>query len=479
MSRIAVLSSGRDRSLLEAVLERDLGHELIECDGTALDDAPMDLCILDPDALRQHGDCLAARKRAENPVFLPVLLLVDGHSVDTVDAHLRRERDDDPWQVVDDTLPVPARRLSLERRVESLLRIRRQSVQLRESEARFRAIFEQNLSGIFLVRDGRFEYVNERLARIFGRDRADLLECRVTDLVAPVDRERLLTRIREFGEGDRPSIRGTFEGTRPDGTTLHFVLEARRIDLGGDDGTVGTVVDITERVEAGRRAQRRAEELALLNRIIRHDVRNDLNVIIGWGELLREHVDEAGAPSLERILDTAAHIDQLTVSTGDLAAVLDERGHIDLRPVNLSAVLTHEVETLRARYSGGTPAVRVEVDGDIPSDLEVLATGMLSSVFDNLLGNAVVHGDPESVEIEVGVSVQGDVVEVTVADNGPGVPDDRKEDLFGRGVKGLESPGTGLGLYFVESLIEEYGGSVWVEDNDPTGAVFGVALQRA
>ncbi|MFC7114549.1 sensor histidine kinase [Natronoarchaeum sp. GCM10025703] len=68
---------------------------------------------------------------------------------------------------------------------------------------------------------------------------------------------------------------------------------------------------------------------------------------------------------------------------------------------------------------------------------------------------------------------------VRIADNGPGVRESMKDDIFGKGEKGLESAGTGIGLYLVQSLVESYGGDIRVEDNDPTGAVFVVELQAA
>jgi signal transduction histidine kinase len=83
-----------------------------------------------------------------------------------------------------------------------------------------------------------------------------------------------------------------------------------------------------------------------------------------------------------------------------------------------------------------------------------------------------------SARVTEGRVTEGRVV-VRVADNGPGVPDDRKEAVFGRGEKGLRSTGTGLGLYLVDTLVDSYGGRVRVEDNDPEGAVFVVELPLA
>ncbi|MGM0592420.1 MAG: sensor histidine kinase [Halobacteriota archaeon] len=101
---------------------------------------------------------------------------------------------------------------------------------------------------------------------------------------------------------------------------------------------------------------------------------------------------------------------------------------------------------------------------------------MLGSVFRNLLKNAIQHNDKEVSEVTVSTVPEGDHVVVRIADNGPGVPDGQKEDIFGKGKKGLESEGTGIGLYLVQTVVEGYGGQVWVEDNEPEGAVFAVRL---
>jgi signal transduction histidine kinase len=119
---------------------------------------------------------------------------------------------------------------------------------------------------------------------------------------------------------------------------------------------------------------------------------------------------------------------------------------------------------------------------------------MLSSVFRNLLSNAVQHNDSDHPTVEITCDQQREMVELRFADDGPGVPDDRKELRFGKGEQSLDSEGTGIGLYLVNQLVSNYGGDVWVEDRDgrspsrnrtqsgderPTGAVFVVRLPTA
>lgn len=103
---------------------------------------------------------------------------------------------------------------------------------------------------------------------------------------------------------------------------------------------------------------------------------------------------------------------------------------------------------------------------------------MLSSVFSNLFNNAIQHNDSDDPRVEVDVEERDDSVVIAVADDGPGLPDDRRESVFGRGEQGLDSAGTGIGLYLVATLVEQYGGTVWAEDNDPRGTVFNVELAK-
>jgi signal transduction histidine kinase len=109
----------------------------------------------------------------------------------------------------------------------------------------------------------------------------------------------------------------------------------------------------------------------------------------------------------------------------------------------------------------------------------VAADGMLDSVFRNLLTNAIQHNTAGVPEITVSAERQDGTVRVRVADNGPGVPAERKDEIFGRGAKGTDSGGTGIGTYLVKTLVTRYGGDVWVEDNEPRGAVFVVELPVA
>jgi signal transduction histidine kinase len=218
------------------------------------------------------------------------------------------------------------------------------------------------------------------------------------------------------------------------------------------------------------RLESQRDDLRLLNQVMRHDIRNDLQLIGAYAELLEDHVDEEGEPYLDMIKESTESATDLTATARDLARVmLDSDG--GTRSVSLDGVLTQQVDEVRSGYPGAV----VTVEEPIPT-ADVVGNDMLGSVFRNLLSNAVQHNDKTPPEVELSATEADDHAEIRVADNGPGVPDAQKEEIFGKGEKGLDSTGAGIGLYLVRSLVESYGGDVSVEDNDPEGAVFVVTL---
>jgi len=219
--------------------------------------------------------------------------------------------------------------------------------------------------------------------------------------------------------------------------------------------------------------ERQRDSLELLNDVVRHDIRNDLQLVTAYAELLEDHVDEDGKAHLETVQKSSSNAVDLTTTARDLADVMLQSER-ELQPVDVGSVLAEEVEEARTSF----PDADISVEGSVPQ-VVVEADEFAESVFKNLLTNAVQHNDDDHPEVTVSVEQTGDHLEVRFADNGPGVPDLQKADIFGRDEKGLESEGTGIGLYLVRSLMDAYSGDVWVEDNDPIGAVFVVRFPIA
>lgn len=221
------------------------------------------------------------------------------------------------------------------------------------------------------------------------------------------------------------------------------------------------------------RLEEQRDDLRLLNQVMRHDIRNDLQLIQSYAALIEDHVEGEVADDLAVIKESAGNALALTQTTGDLTEVMLGPKR-EPEPVSLQGSLGEEFESVRSSY----PDADLTLASAIP-ETEILADNLLDSVFRNLLKNAIQHNDKEIPEVTVSVTTEADSAVVRIADNGPGVPDDQKEEIFGKSEKGLESSGTGIGLYLVRSLVEGYGGEVRVEDNEPEGSVFVVQLPIA
>ena len=256
------------------------------------------------------------------------------------------------------------------------------------------------------------------------------------------------------------------------------------------DGTparaVGIHQDIDEQKRNHQELARKTDQLEALNRVVRHDIRDHMGVVYGWARELETHVEEEGGVALEHVLEASQDVIDLTEVARDIVESI-ESDEDALGPVDLS----HHLRTELKRKQESYPGADFTVDGEIPS-VSVRANEMLASVFRNLLGNAVEHNTAETPTITVETEVGPDSVVIRIADNGPGIGAESIETVFESGEKGVESTGTGTGLYLVHSLVEEFGGDVWVEHRDHSaessqsttddggeGAIFVVELPKA
>ena len=132
---------------------------------------------------------------------------------------------------------------------------------LRESEAKFRRLVEGNLVGVYLIQHGEFEYVNPRLAAMFGYTQTELLsDVTPFDLVIDADQEKLRRSIDRRIAGEVDDLRYTLRGERRDGSTIEFEVHGGRIDYRGEPAIVGTLLDVTERKRYERELERSRAE---------------------------------------------------------------------------------------------------------------------------------------------------------------------------------------------------------------------------
>ncbi|MFC6864499.1 PAS domain S-box protein [Halomicroarcula sp. GCM10025817] len=337
---------------------------------------------------------------------------------------------------------------------------------------RYEAMLEASKDVVTVIdTDGVITYVSPSVHEVLGYAPEDLVGENGFDFqpdsTAAVVAEAIAD-VRETPEEPR-TVQTKFRHADGSWRWIEATIQ-NRLDDEVIDGLLVSSRDVTERTEYAERLKIQRDDLDVLNQVLRHDIRNDLQLVVAYAELLADDPDDTRREYAETILESATHAVELTRTAREMASVMLSEADTR-RPLDLGTALEAELEDLRATY----PEATVRLEGDL-DDVSVLADDMLRSVFRNLLKNAVQHNDADVPEVSVSASLGDGTVTVRVADNGPGIDPSRRETIFSKGEKGLGSRGSGLGLYLVQTLVEGYGGEVWVEDGDHDGAVFVVEL---
>ncbi|MCK9306748.1 MAG: PAS domain S-box protein, partial [Methanoculleus sp.] len=203
--------------------------------------------------------------------------------------------------------------------------------------------------------------------------------------------------------------------------------------------------------------------------ILTHDIRNASGVATLYIDLLMDILE--GEPK-KYVRKMKVSIDKSTEILANVATIRRiHLKHAPLKPIDLHGVIVSEQKNFpeaEIRYGGVSHMV--------------WADDLLAEVFHNLIGNAVKFGGPDVV-ITISVETLDGSVVVTVADTGPGIPDELKESIFHRFERGrTRARGEGLGLYICRTLLERYGGRIWVEDrvagHPKKGAAFRFTLKE-
>lgn len=237
--------------------------------------------------------------------------------------------------------------------------------------------------------------------------------------------------------------------------------------VGALGGVAIGVQYVNTRLEA-ERAREARDAMAFTNSLLRHDIRNGLQIVRSHAELVESaEVDrlQTSGEAIDRQVDS---LNELIKEVRAVSTVLLEEA--DPEPIDLGVMLEDVVATARESHQAAT------FELDTPDQFFVTGTRALVPVFTNLLNNAVQHTSTDATVRVIGQQSEGSVV-VTVEDDGPGIPETDRDRIFERGVSDDEDGG--LGLHIVATIIERSGGSVRVTDSDLGGAAFVVTLPVA
>jgi len=255
---------------------------------------------------------------------------------------------------------------------------------------------------------------------------------------------------------------------------------------GRESGRTVYLNDVTDIVE-------REQRLEVLNRVLRHNVRNELGVVSGHLEVLSERVGPEDRRYVEEAEASARRVIELTEKARDLERTLRARGARTVVPV--ATVARRVVDDRRSRHPEATvvyrpPGGRDGRDADRGTRAITVDEALLETALGELLENAIRHSDRETPRVVVGVAVEttdgdgdgdddgGKRVRVRVADDGPGIPEAERAVLTAGTESQLEH-GSGLGLWLVHWTAALSGGELAFAPGEPRGSVVTLSLRPA
>ncbi len=370
----------------------------------------------------------------------------------------------------------------LSRREQAMALANEMMAKREESEQRFHQLFLHMGQGVLIHQhDGRILDANPAAETILGASLDQLRDLTPTD-----PRWRTIHEDgREFPANEHPVIVALREGKtltgivtgiwRPDEQRWHWLSVDAYPQIGTTHGlekrVYSVLTDITER----KRVESMKSEFVST---VSHELRTPLTSISGaLGLVASGTLGALPNQANEMIALARKNCNRLTFLINDLLdmeKLAAGKMHFDMQPQKIMPLVVHSLDTNRAY--GVERQITLELTGTSP-DVEVRVDGQrLMQVMSNLLSNAIKFS-PEGEPVTVSVTADDHSVRVSVADHGPGIPDEFRDRIFQKFAQAdasdtREKGGTGLGLAITRELVERMDGSIGFESAEGGGARF-------
>lgn len=283
--------------------------------------------------------------------------------------------------------------------------------------------------------------------------------------------------IAHFHPEDRPIIEEAFEQCLESGVSYSVTVrvitdtgrqrwvhtKGERSYEKGAPRLSGVIQDITDR-------KMNEQRLMVLNRVLRHNLRNKLNAVVGYAELLEEQLPAEMEDHFRRIEESANSLISLAEKSRRFNEALEH--DYTSGPVDLKSLLTELGSDLREKVPEAD--VRVELaDVAVPANEEALRI-----LFSELLENALKHNDRDDPAVRVTVARPADRrVAISIADNGPGLPA-TEQQVLEQGEETALTHSDGMGLWIVNWLMTKLSGGIEVAATDEGGTIVTLTLPR-
>ncbi|WP_256289775.1 MASE3 domain-containing protein [Halobellus inordinatus] len=328
---------------------------------------------------------------------------------------------------------------------------------------RYELLFDSIRDAIVVAdTDRRITNANSEFTSLFGYDLSDVAGKSVKVLYEDdAEFEQMGRAIGDHADERRFSQTVDYEKKSgqvfPGETTVFYLRNA-------DDDVVGVISlirDVSER-------ENRIQQLQILDRTLRHNLRNDMNIIQGYADVIQHTGSGDATENAQEIIDASDRIIENVSKQREVTNLLSEPQ--PRKSVDLSTVVEAVVSNIREQYSDG------DVSLTAPDECTVRTLPSISRAVEELIENALVHTDHSDPRVDVTVQCGEETIEIRVADDGPGIPEMERDVLRKDKEIGPLYHGSGIGLWLVNLVVQQSDGVLTFEENEPRGSVVTIRL---